>query len=75
MALVANQPRSASVHCEADGALLRIDGRHFRALLQRDPTASMAVANAISHYVQTEDQKRIIGQADVTDQTPSPSDA
>lgn len=75
MALVANQPRSASVHCEADGALLRIDGRHFHALLQRDPTASMAVGKAISHYVQTEDQKRIIGQTDVTDQTPSPSDA
>ncbi len=56
LALISNAPHLATVHCEADGELVRIDGKPVRALLQRDASASMAVANAIIRYPHTHDQ-------------------
>jgi CRP-like cAMP-binding protein len=51
MALLTNEARSATVRCETDGELLRIHGARVRALLARDPTATCAVAAALSRYV------------------------
>jgi len=56
MALVTRETRSATVRCAEDGELLEIDGRHFRALVQRDPTAAMALASTLGHYVRAQDQ-------------------
>ncbi len=58
MALVTRETRSATVRCAEDGELLEIDGRHFRALVQRDPTAAMALASALGRYVHVQDQAR-----------------
>jgi pimeloyl-ACP methyl ester carboxylesterase len=51
MALLTNEPRSATVRCEADGELLRIPDSHVRALLARDAAAASAVAAALSRYL------------------------
>jgi pimeloyl-ACP methyl ester carboxylesterase len=63
MALVTRETRSATVRCAADGELLEIDGRHFRALVQRDPTAAMALASTLGRYVHVQDQTQA-GPAD-----------
>jgi len=52
MALLTNEPRSATVHCESDGELLRIGLIHARALLGRHPATAIAVATVLIHYVQ-----------------------
>jgi pimeloyl-ACP methyl ester carboxylesterase len=56
LALISNAPHLGTVHCEADGELVRIDGKPVRALLQRDASASMAVASAITRYARAHGQ-------------------
>jgi pimeloyl-ACP methyl ester carboxylesterase len=50
VALVAEAQHTTTVRCAEDGALLQIDGRNFRALLERDATAAMAVAAQLSRF-------------------------
>jgi pimeloyl-ACP methyl ester carboxylesterase len=50
VALIAEAQHTATVRCAEDGVLLQIDGRHFRALLERDATAAMAVATQLSRF-------------------------
>jgi pimeloyl-ACP methyl ester carboxylesterase len=50
VALLAEAQHTTTVRCAEDGVLLQIDGRHFRALLERDATAAMAVAAQLSRF-------------------------
>lgn len=56
MALLTNEPRSATLRCESDGQLLRINRIHIRALLGRDATAAAAVAIALTRYLQAQNR-------------------
>jgi pimeloyl-ACP methyl ester carboxylesterase/CRP-like cAMP-binding protein len=48
MALLSDEPRSATISCVEDGELLQLEQRHIRALLRRDPSVALAIAAALS---------------------------
>lgn len=56
MALLTNEPRSATVGCQEDGELLQIAQTHIRALLRRDPSVALAIAAALARRVRTHDR-------------------
>lgn len=56
MALLTNEPRSATVRCERDGELLRVNRTHMRALLERDATAATAVATTLTRCLQAQNR-------------------
>jgi pimeloyl-ACP methyl ester carboxylesterase/CRP-like cAMP-binding protein len=66
MALLTNKPRSATVRCERDGELLRIDRTHVRALLCRDPAAATAVATTLTGYLQAHNRELAGGPSSIS---------
>src|SRR5436190_22289406 len=55
LALLIDEPRSATVRADTDGELLRLDRRQFMELLGRDAGAARAVATTLAHRLRRRD--------------------
>ncbi len=55
MALLTDEPRSATVRAETDGELLRLDRRSFLKLLDDEPHAGRAIATALARRLRRRD--------------------
>ncbi|MGI8552856.1 MAG: alpha/beta fold hydrolase [Dehalococcoidia bacterium] len=77
MALLTNDPRSATIRAASDGGLLQIGQTHFRALLHRDAVVATAIAAALSRRMRTQNDVVVahaVRDSATTDQAaPSPT--
>jgi CRP/FNR family cyclic AMP-dependent transcriptional regulator len=58
MAILDGEPRSASISCESDCLLLRIDQDSFLRILEQQPRAALAVIRALIQLIRRKEAKK-----------------
>ncbi len=56
MALLTDEPRSATVRAEGPGEVLRLDRTRFLDLLRREPAVALAIAATLSRRLRARDR-------------------
>src|SRR5450631_410908 len=59
IALLTNEPRTATVRAQEDGELLRLDQARFLDLVRRDPSVSLAIAASLIRRLRVADAARL----------------